>query len=61
MVDFLDSQRAPIFWISYWKDLQGLQKFSEGAAYRLGQNMYNANKLPFVGIIHETYYAPKGC
>ncbi|KAL9027538.1 MAG: hypothetical protein Q9196_003956 [Gyalolechia fulgens] len=55
------TERAPTFWISYWKDLKGLQKFSEGAAHRLGQNMYNSKKLPFVGIMHETYYAPKGC
>ncbi|KAI4157352.1 MAG: hypothetical protein LQ342_008346 [Letrouitia transgressa] len=61
LVDFSDTERAPTIWISYWKDLKGLQKFSEGAAHRLGQNMYNSKKLPFVGIMHETYYAPKGC
>ncbi|KAL8804715.1 MAG: hypothetical protein Q9182_002407 [Xanthomendoza sp. 2 TL-2023] len=61
LVDFSDSDRPPTIWISYWKDLIGLQKFSEGAAHRLGQNMYNSKKLPFVGIMHETYYAPRGC
>ncbi|KAL8818582.1 MAG: hypothetical protein Q9223_002807 [Gallowayella weberi] len=61
LVDFSDPERPPTIWISYWKDLIGLQKFSEGAAHRLGQNMYNSGKLPFVGIMHETYYAPRGC
>lgn len=61
LVDFSDSDRSPTIWISYWKDLKGLQKFSESTAHRLGQNMYNAKKLPFIGIMHETYYAPRGC
>lgn len=61
LVDFSDSERPPTFWISYWKDLKGLQKFSEGVAHRAGLIMYNSGKLPFVGIMHETYYAPKGC
>ncbi|KAL8970872.1 MAG: hypothetical protein Q9197_003581 [Variospora fuerteventurae] len=46
---------------SKWGYLKGLQKFSEGTAHRLGQNMYNSKKLPFIGIMHEAYYAPKGC
>ena len=61
LVDFSDSERTPTIWLSYWKDLEGLQEFSNSAAHRLGQNRYNANKYPHIGIMHETFYAPKGC
>lgn len=43
------------------KDLKGLQQFSASAVHRLGQNNYNAKKYPYMGIMHETYYAPRGC
>ncbi|KAL9132083.1 MAG: hypothetical protein Q9217_000119 [Psora testacea] len=61
LVDYSDSERTPTIWLSYWKDLKGLQKFSASAAHRLGQNNYNAKKYPYMGIMHETFYSPKGC
>lgn len=61
LVDYSDTERTPTIWLSYWKDLNGLQEFSRSAAHMLGQNNYHANKYPYMGIMHETYYAPKGC
>ncbi|KAL8702000.1 MAG: hypothetical protein Q9201_004622 [Fulgogasparrea decipioides] len=61
LVDYSDNERTPTIWLSYWKDLKGLQEFSTSAAHRLGQNNYNAKKYPYMGIMHETFYAPKGC
>ncbi|KAL8952517.1 MAG: hypothetical protein Q9222_001585 [Ikaeria aurantiellina] len=61
LVDFSDTEQPPTIWLSYWRDLKGLQDFSTTAAHRLGQNNYNANKYPYMGIMHETYYSPKGC
>lgn len=60
MVDYSDSERTPTIRLSCWKDLKGLQGFSASAAHRLGQNDYNAKKYPYMGIMHETFYAPKG-
>ncbi|KAL8789197.1 MAG: hypothetical protein Q9213_001304 [Squamulea squamosa] len=61
LVDHSDSERPPTIWLSYWKGLKGLQEFSASAAHRLGQNNYYANKYPYMGIMHETFYSPKGC
>ncbi len=61
LVDYSDSERTPTIWLSYWKDLKGLQEFSASATHRLGQNNYNAKKYPYKGVMHETFYAPKGC
>ncbi|KAL9585732.1 MAG: hypothetical protein Q9212_001351 [Teloschistes hypoglaucus] len=61
LVDYSDSERTPTFWLSYWKDLKGLQAFSENTIHRLGVKNYIANKYPYMGIMHETFYAPKGC
>ena len=61
LVDYSDNERTPTFWLSYWRDLKGLQEFSASAAHRLGQNNYYAKKYPYMGIMHETFYAPKGC
>ncbi|KAL8769776.1 MAG: hypothetical protein Q9209_004392 [Squamulea sp. 1 TL-2023] len=61
LVDHSDSERPPTIWLSYWKGLKGLQEFSASAAHRLGQNNYHANKYPYMGIMHETFYSPKGC
>ncbi len=55
LVDYSDTERTPTIWLSYWKDPKGLQEFSNCAAYRLGQNGYNANKYPHIRIMHETY------
>lgn len=61
LVDYSDSERTPTIWLSYRKDLKGLQEFSASATHRLGQNNYNAKKYPYKGVMHETFYAPKGC
>ncbi|KAL8728035.1 MAG: hypothetical protein Q9181_005485 [Wetmoreana brouardii] len=61
LVDYSDSERTPTIWLSYWRDLKGLQEFSTSAAHRLGQNNYHAKKYPYMAIMHETFYAPKGC
>lgn len=60
-MDHSDSERTPTFWLSYWKDLKGLQAFSETAVHRLGMQNFLASKYPYMGIMHETFYAPKGC
>ena len=60
LVDYSDSERTPTISLSYWKGLKGLQEFSASAAHRLGQNDYNAKKYPYMGIMHETFYASKG-
>ncbi|EPE36452.1 hypothetical protein GLAREA_05790 [Glarea lozoyensis ATCC 20868] len=61
LFDTSDSQGVTAFWLSYWKDLEGLQKFATSAAHNLGRNAYNAGKYRYMGIFHETYYSPKGC
>lgn len=61
LVDYSDSERTPTIWLPYWKGLKGFQEFSASAAHRLGQRNYNAKKCPYMGNMHETFYAPKGC
>lgn len=39
---------------------QGLQEFATSSAHLVGQNAYRKNKFPYMGIMHETYYSPKG-
>ena len=60
LFDISDGEGITTFWISYWKDLKGLQKFATSSAHRLGQNAYLTNKFPYMGIMHETYHSPKG-
>ena len=60
-MDYSDSERTPTFWLTYWRDLKGLQQFSHSAVHRLGRDNYNARKYPYMGIMHETFHAPKGC
>lgn len=47
-------------YLSYWKDLKGLHDFAGANAHRLGAINYNKNKYPHMGIMHETYHAPRG-
>jgi hypothetical protein len=47
-------------WLSYWKNLEGLGGFATSAAHRLGAVNYEKKKYPNMGIMHETYHAPKG-
>ncbi|KAF2196655.1 hypothetical protein GQ43DRAFT_476125 [Delitschia confertaspora ATCC 74209] len=60
LCDTSDTEGTTTVWVSYWKDLKGLQAFSASAAHRLGQNGWETGKYPHVGIMHETYHAPKG-
>ena len=60
LFDISDGEGLTTFWISYWKDLKGLQAFATSFAHRLGQDAYIAKKFPYMGVMHETYHSPKG-
>lgn len=60
LFDISDSEGITTFWISYWKDLKGLQEFATSSAHSLGQNAYLKKKYPYMGVMHETYHSPKG-
>lgn len=60
LFDLSDAEGITTFYISYWRDLKGLQDFATSTAHRLGQNAYLAKKFPYMGIMHETYHSPKG-
>lgn len=60
LFDISDGEGITTFWISYWKDLKGLQEFATSSAHRLGQNAYLTKKFPYMGVMHETYHSPKG-
>ena len=60
LFDLSDVEGITTFYISYWRDLKGLQEFATSSAHRLGQNAYLAKKFPYMGIMHETYHSPKG-
>ena len=60
LFDISDDERITTFWISYWKDLKGLQGFATSSAHSIGQNAYLKKKFPYMGVMHETYHSPKG-
>ena len=60
LFDISDTEGITTFWISYWKDLNGLQEFATSPAHSLGQNAYLKKKFPYMGVMHETYHSPKG-
>ena len=60
LFDISDGEGITTFWISYWKDLKGLQEFATSSAHRLGQNAYLKKEFPYMGVMHETYHSPKG-
>ncbi|KAF2798009.1 hypothetical protein K505DRAFT_322174 [Melanomma pulvis-pyrius CBS 109.77] len=60
LVDTSDSNGTTWIWLSYWSNVKGLQAFSTSAAHLVGQMGHEAGKYPYAGILHETYYAPKG-
>ena len=60
LFDISDGEGLTTFWISYWKDLKGLQAFATSSAHRIGQDAYIAKKFPYMGVMHETYHSPKG-
>ncbi|KAF2871122.1 hypothetical protein BDV95DRAFT_637663 [Massariosphaeria phaeospora] len=61
LIDISDGEATSMAWLSYWNDMEGLQKFSESSVHRLGQTEYIGNKYPYIGIMHETFKAPEGC
>lgn len=60
LFDISDTEWITTFWISYWKDLKGLQEFATSSAHSLGQNAYLKKKFLYMGVMHETYHSPKG-
>ena len=60
LFDISDIEGITTFWISYWKDLKGLQEFATSPAHSLGQIAYLKKKFPYMGVMHETYHSPKG-
>ena len=60
LFDISDTEGITTFWISYWKDLKGLQSFATSSAHSLGRNAYLKKKFPYMGVMHETYHSPKG-
>ncbi|KAL8867013.1 MAG: hypothetical protein Q9174_005936 [Haloplaca sp. 1 TL-2023] len=49
--------------ISYWKSIEHLHAFAQGPAHRKGWDWWEAEarkKHPHLGIMHETFEAPKG-
>lgn len=60
MHDTSDTEGTTVQWITYWKDLAGLQKFASATPHRTGWQGWNAGKYPHVGLMHELYNVPKG-
>ena len=60
LYDVSDSETTTFTWLSWWKDIRGLQAFAAAATHRLGQTNYDKGKFPHIGIMHETYHAPNG-
>ncbi len=58
--DTEDSEGTTMTWLSYWKNVEGLHAFATSAAHRHGENKYNKKKYPYMGVMHETYYASNG-
>jgi hypothetical protein len=50
---------ATMVWLTYWKTPEGLRDFAASDAHRALQIPWLAKKYPYLGIMHETYYAPK--
>ncbi|KUJ13870.1 uncharacterized protein LY89DRAFT_784721 [Mollisia scopiformis] len=59
LADTSDNEGTTTVWISYWKDVKSLHEFAAGVAHHT-QDGWLAEKYPCVGIMHETYHAPKG-
>jgi hypothetical protein len=55
-----DEKGFTMIWLSYWQDIEGLHQFSKSTAHMTGQKAYQGdNKFPYIGIMHELYYARK--
>ncbi|KAK3208784.1 hypothetical protein GRF29_77g1987749 [Pseudopithomyces chartarum] len=60
MVEVADTEAITMTWLTYWTDVDKLQKFATSVSHRLGQTAYGTSRYNHVGIMHETYKAPKG-
>ncbi|KAF2645857.1 hypothetical protein P280DRAFT_513737 [Massarina eburnea CBS 473.64] len=60
LFDMSDKQSTTLIFLTYWKDLAGLQAFAECPEHRRGWDAFNKGKYPYMGMMHETYHAPKG-
>ena len=60
MVEVADTEAITMTWLTYWTDIDKLQKFATSVSHRLGQNAYGTGRYNHVGIMHETYKVPKG-
>ena len=60
MVEIADTEAIMMTWLSYWTDVDKLQKFATSTAHRFGQRAYGTGHFKHVGIMHETFRAPKG-
>ncbi|KAL8725571.1 MAG: hypothetical protein Q9166_007273 [cf. Caloplaca sp. 2 TL-2023] len=57
------SSGPAIITISYWKSIEHLHAFAHGPAHRQGWDWWMnkaREKYPHLGIMHETYEAPRG-
>ncbi|KAH8650951.1 hypothetical protein BGZ60DRAFT_421143 [Tricladium varicosporioides] len=55
-----DSTNNTISVISYWKSIEGLQRFAQGDQHRKGWDWYLKLKHTNFGIMHETYVVHAG-
>lgn len=58
-----DAQGKTLFYLSYWKSLEGLHKFAHGKVHMKGQMWWDngaMNKYSHIGMMHEVYEVPKG-
>lgn len=48
--------------VSYWSSMAHLHAFAHGPSHRVGLNWWNKTQKehPHLGIMHETYVAPRG-
>ncbi|CAL8579863.1 hypothetical protein XPA_005593 [Xanthoria parietina] len=57
------SSSPAVVTISYWKSIEHLHAFASGPAHRKGWDWWASTarkQFPHLGIMHETYEAPKG-
>ena len=47
-------------WVSYWKSVDHLTSWAHADVHRAGWDWFNAAKLKYIGLQHETYMVPQG-
>jgi hypothetical protein len=60
LADTSDDIGTTTVWLSYWRDIEGLRAFATSTAHMVAHTGWEQGKYPYVGIMHETYHAPKG-